>query len=334
MPRIGFIGCGGWARKSHIARMSGFSEVEIVGFADPQASAIEMARQVAPNVATVPGYSDYRDMLSEAAPQAVVISTPHTLHERHILDAFAAGAHVMCEKPFVHDLAAARRVIEARDASERMLMIPYQRNFLPHYMFAVDQIASGALGQLQMITAWQSQGWVRNVAGTWRTDPDYSAGGQLMDSGSHLLDFILRAAGLAPAAVNASLSNLDQPVNVNSALTVRFEGGALASIAVIGHAPPAMWEEYGFYGSEARLLMRSTAQTPLSEGLEIDFETVEGGQLPVELPPGSLPDRNFVDALLGRDRIRAGAEAARNVLALTESAWLSAESGREEPVRI
>ena len=332
MPRIGFIGCGGWARKSHIERMAGFDEVEIVGFADPQAAAIELAREVAPNLARVPAFADYRELLSELSPEAVVISTPHALHERHILDAFAAGAHVMCEKPFVHDLSAARRVISARDLAGRMLMIPYQRNFLPEYMFAVDQIAAGRLGDLQMVTAWQSQGWVNNVRGTWRAEPELSSGGQLMDSGSHLLDFILRATRLRPATVSAALSNLDMRVNVNSALTVRFEGGALGNIAVIGNAPTAMWEEICFYGSKARLLMRSTAQVPLSQGMEIEFESVANEKLPVELADGSLPDRNFVDALCGRDQIRAGAEAAMQVLALTEAAWRSAETGCEENV--
>ncbi len=332
MPRIGFIGCGGWARKSHIERMAGFDEVEIVGFADPQPAAIELAREVAPNLARVPGFADYREMLSEPAPEAVVISTPHALHELHILDSFAAGAHVMCEKPFVHDLAAARRVISARDRSGRMLMIPYQRNFLPEYMFAVDQIASGQLGDLQMVTAWQSQGWAEFIRGTWRADPAFSAGGQLMDSGSHLLDFILRATRSRATTVSAALSNLDLQVNVNSALTVQFEGGALGTIAVIGHAPRNMWEEIAFYGSKARLLMRSTARVPLSEGMEIEFESVDNEKLPVELADGSLPDRNFVDALCGRDRIRAGAEAAMRVLALTEAAWRSAESGRAEAV--
>jgi predicted dehydrogenase len=332
MPRIGFIGCGGWARKSHIERMAGFDEVGIVGFADPQTAAIQLAREVAPSLGQVPGFADYREMLSNLAPDAVVISTPHALHERHILDSFAAGAHVMCEKPFVHDLAAARRVISARDQSGRMLMIPYQRNFQPEYMFAVDQIAGGRLGDVQMITAWQSQGWARNVRGTWRAEPGLSSGGQLMDSGSHLLDFILRAVRSRPTHVSAALSDLDMRVNVNSALTVRFEGGALANIAVIGNAPSAMWEEIGFYGSKARLLMRSTARVPLSQGMEIDYESVENEKLPVDLEEGSLPDRNFVDALCGRDRVRAGAEAARSVLALTEAVWRSAESGCEERV--
>ncbi len=317
---------------SHIERMAGFDEVEVVGFADPQDAAIDLAREVDPSLAGVPGFADYRRMLADLDPDAVVISTPHALHEGHILDAFEAGAHVMCEKPFVHDLAAARRVISARDRSGLMLMIPYQRNFLPAYMFAVDQIASGRLGDLQMITAWQSQGWAEFIRGSWREDPDFSAGGQLMDSGSHLLDFILRAARVKPAKVNAALSNLDLRVNVNSAMTVQFEGGALGTIAVIGHAPRNMWEEIAFYGSKARLLMRSTSRVPLSQGLEIDFETVENEKLPVNLREGSLPDRNFVDALCGRDRIRAGAEAAMNVLALTEAVWRSAESGRAEAV--
>ncbi len=330
---MGFVGCGGWARKGHIARQDEFDDVEIVGFADPQSEAIELARNISPELANVPGFSDYQEMLSELVPEAVVIATPHTLHEQHIMDAFAAGCHVMCEKPFVHNVAAAVRVIARRDELSRELMVPYQRNFLAPYVFGAEQIAAGKLGALQMITAWQSQGWLLSNRGTWRGDPQYSAGGQLMDSGSHLLDYVLHATQLRPLAVNAVLSNLTERVNINSALTIRFEGGALGSLAVIGNAPKNMWEEIAFYGSNARLLMRSTAQMPLANGLEFDYETIGNETLPVNIAESSsTPDRNFIDTLLGRDRVRATAESAVKVLAITEAAWRSAESGAEVPV--
>ena len=332
MVRVGFIGCGDWARAGHIAVMAQYTDVEIVGFADPQDQAIKSARELAPDLESVPGFADYREMLAEIAPEAVVIATPHTMHEQHILDAFAAGCHVMCEKPFVHSVAAARRVIARREEAELQLMVPYQRNLRSHYQFATAEIAAGNLGNLQMITAWQSQGWISRVRGSWRTDPTFSAGGQLMDSGSHLIDFVLHASQLKPVAVNAVLSNLGEQVNVNSALTIRFAGGALASLAVIGHAPSSMWEEIGFYGSNARILMRSTAQTPLKNGLEIDYESVGNEIRPVELPAGSIPDRNFIDTLQGNDHNRASAEAALRVLALSEAAWRSAESGSEAKV--
>ena len=51
-----------------------------------------------------------------------------------------------------------------------------------------------------------------------------------------------------------------------------------------------------------------------------------------DLPADSTPDRNFVDAILGRDEVRVPPECGLRVIELTEAAWRSAEQGR--PVRV
>ena len=63
-------------------------EVEVVALVDPSSASIERLVGRQPAVADVPRFED-RQMLDAVRPDAVEISTPHTLHYQHIVDSFA-----------------------------------------------------------------------------------------------------------------------------------------------------------------------------------------------------------------------------------------------------
>ena len=58
-------------------------------------------------------YDDYKKMLKEIRPDAVVITTPHSLHAKHSLYCLKAGAHILVEKPFTTNLNDAKKVYYA-----------------------------------------------------------------------------------------------------------------------------------------------------------------------------------------------------------------------------
>ena len=98
---VGLIGCGGNMR-GHIRRLTALPEVEIVGLVEPAAANVQAVREQYPQLAAVPVFDNHPAMLAAVKPDAVEISTPHTLHAQQILDSLDAGCHVLCEKP--HDL--------------------------------------------------------------------------------------------------------------------------------------------------------------------------------------------------------------------------------------
>ncbi len=53
---------------------------------------------------------------------------------------------------------------------------------------------------------------------------------------------------------------------------------------------------------------------------------------PEDMPEGSDPDRNLIDAILGRDVVWAPPVCGLRVIELTEAAWKSAELGKAVPV--
>jgi len=323
--RMGFIGCGGNAR-GHIGRSLEFPEVEIVALNDVSQTSIALTQERHPDVAELPTFSDYREMLAKVEMDAVQISTPHTLHFEQIMDSLDKGLHVLTEKPMVCTVDHAQQVITKAEETGKILMIAYQRHLMPQFRYVRNQIMAGELGEIQFVSALQDQAWYRGSRGKWRQQLALSGGGQLNDSGSHLLDIILWMTGLEVEQVHACMENFESEVDINSALTIRFRSGAMGNISVVGNSPArGMWEDITIWGTKAVVYMRQgriTIKTMLSS------EACE----PSGLPGGASPDQNFVDAVLGRDEVQVPAVCGLRVIELTEAAWKSAETG--QPVRV
>lgn len=318
--RIGFIGAGGMAR-THMKWLADIPEAEVVAFADPSMEAIERMHAAYPETIGLPVFTDYHEMLESVEMDAVEINTPHTQHYQQAMDVLAAGKHLLIEKPMVCSVPQARDLIRAR--GNKVLMVSYQRHLQGPYIYIREQIQKGIIGEVQYVAALQSQGWLRGVRGTWRQQKALSGGGQINDSGSHLIDILLWTTGLTAESVFAYMRNYDTEVDIDSALSLRFTNGAQGTISIVGDSP-MWWEEFSVWGSKGAVLYRNGKILQRTQ----ETEMVEVG----ELPPSSTPDRNFVDAILGRDEVRAPAECGLRVIELTEAAWKSAELGL--PVRV
>jgi predicted dehydrogenase len=95
---------------------------------------------------------------------AVLIGTPDHWHKQIAVDAMKADKDVYCEKPMVHAHPEGPEMIEAARSTNRILQIGSQRVSSIIYAKAKELLASGAIGQLNMVSAH----WDRNSAmGAW-----------------------------------------------------------------------------------------------------------------------------------------------------------------------
>lgn len=319
--RIGFIGVGGIAH-GHVNRLKKRPEVSIVAMADPSQESIARIKD-RQGLQDVPAFSDYQDMLAKVEMDGVVIASPHTLHFEQIMACLDKGCHVLTEKPMVCRQDHAKQVLAKADEKQKILMISYQRHYFPEFIYIKDRIQSGALGELTFVSALQGQDWLRGCRGTWRHTMELSGGGQLNDSGSHLVDIILWVTGLRAAEVFSFIENFDVPVDINSATSIRFTNGALGSITVMGDCP-GWWEDITFLGKEGVMYYRNGR---LFENIRANGrDVVEVSR--DNLPAGGDPDNNFVDSILGLDEPKTPGVCGLRVIELTEGAWESAKTGR------
>ena len=156
-------------------------------------------------------------------------------------------------------------------------------------------------------------------------------GGQLNDSGSHLVDILLHVTGLEPSHVYAAQQSFDAGLDINSAVTVRFTSGAQASLSIVGNAPgigSAVWEDVTIYGSDGAIYYRMMGQPGFEPFVELRRI---GENDPLDMGPlaqGTTPDQHFVDVILGKSVNLAPAECGLRVMQLSEAAWQSAGTGQ------
>jgi predicted dehydrogenase len=265
-------------------------------------------------------------MLGAVEMDAVEISTPHTTHHEQIMACLERGLHVLTEKPMVCSVSHAREVMAKSEEVGRLLMVSYQRHFSAGFRYIRDQIRQGEIGEVQFVSAMQDQNWLRSQRGKWRQAHALSGGGQLNDSGSHLVDIVLWMVDEDVSEVTAFMDYFDTEVDINSTVAFKFANGALGSFSVVGSSVgPGMWEDLTIWGSKGVIYSRNGELTCKYGG----NDPVEIGPLPSRF---KSPDQNFVDAILGRDEIQVPASCGLRVIQFTEAAWASAKQGGH-PVR-
>ncbi|MHB1001839.1 MAG: Gfo/Idh/MocA family protein [Armatimonadota bacterium] len=320
--KVGLIGCGGIAHL-HVRQLLEIPEAEIVALNDTSKDSIERMQAAFPSLQGLPVYDDYQKMIDEVDMDVVEISTPHTLHFQQAMDAMDKGLHVLLEKPMVCCVDHAKKLMANAEEKNRIVVLSYQRHFQPQYQYIKKVISEGQIGNVTYVAALQCQNWKHAVAGTWRQIPELSGGGQLNDSGSHLVDMVLWTTGLAVDEVYASVDNCGTPVDINSALAIKFTNCAQGTISVVGDAPT--WhEDFTIWGDNGALFYRNG-----------NLLHIDGTGKPVELsdmPEASNPDVNLINAILGRDTVKSPMIGGLRVIELTEAAWKSGE--RNAPVKV
>jgi predicted dehydrogenase len=317
--RVGIIGTGGIAQ-GHIRRLLANPNAEITALCDIREQALAKTVERYPELKEIPQFADFRDMIAAGNLDAVEICTPHTTHYEQTMTCLDNGLHVLSEKPMVCTVAHAHDVMKKIDASGKVFVLNYQRHYQPEFLYIRDKIASGEMGEVQFVQGLQGQEWLRGVAGSWRHDPALSGGGQLNDSGSHMLAVLLFTTGLSVKRVSAFIDNMTVPVDINSALTVEFEGGAQGNISVVGNAP-SFYEDITIWCSKGAFYMRN-GKLEVSDAVgKRNVPTAE------ELPKGGNPDDNFIAAIQGKEEIGCPAIFGLRVIEWTEAAWKSAATG-------
>ena len=168
--QIALIGAGGQGQYDTgvAVRVPG---VKLVAVADCYDGRLAHAKEVwGSDVQTT---RDYAEILARKDIDAVIIGTPDHWHKQASIDAMHAGKDVYCEKPMIHLYSDGPAMIETSQKTGRILQIGSQRVSSILYAKAKELIASGAIGELNMVTAW----WDRNSSiGAWNytVPPDAS----------------------------------------------------------------------------------------------------------------------------------------------------------------
>jgi len=135
----------------------------------------------------VKGYTDYKQMLTCANPELVVIASPTSFHKEHTIAAMEAGAHVLLDKPMALDCVEAQAIAQVHQKTGRKLIIYQPHRFSSAALAAKAIIASGKLGNLTLLRTTDQNYSRRN---DWQAFRKFG-GGMLSNYGAHYIDQLL-----------------------------------------------------------------------------------------------------------------------------------------------
>jgi predicted dehydrogenase len=185
--RAGVIGVG--VGRAHMRGYIGAEGSELVAICDVDPARVDAAGAEY-SVPAEGRYTDYKQMLANAKLDIVSICLPNYIHKQVAEETFAAGAHVVCEKPMATTVAEAEAMIEAAKRADRQLVICYNYRYRADAQWIKKVIGAGQLGEINFVNAtWRRETGIPGSG--WFGRKALSGGGPLIDLGVHVLDLTL-----------------------------------------------------------------------------------------------------------------------------------------------
>lgn len=187
--------------------------------------------------------TDYHTLLADPEIDIIDVSTPGHLHHTVVMEAFAAGKHVMCEKPLANSLDEAAEMVRAWRAAGTVGMVNFNYRKVPAVMLAKNLIDEGRIGEIRSFRARYLQDWLHDATApmSWRLQREFAGSGALGDIGAHITDLahmligpIASVTGMLATAVKSRPLDHPQDGLTHGKVTVddwvgflaKFENGA------------------------------------------------------------------------------------------------------------
>jgi predicted dehydrogenase len=145
---VGVVGTGVMGR-NHARVLHELANVDLVGVAD---SDLDAACQVAAVRATR-GYGSLEELLEKERPEALTVAVPTEAHHEAVMEALAAGCHVLVEKPIAATLAQADELVAAAKSAGRVLAVGHIERYNPAVLELKRRLDEGQLGRAYQFDA-------------------------------------------------------------------------------------------------------------------------------------------------------------------------------------
>lgn len=346
--RVGIAGCGAISR-NHLEAFRAVDDVEIVGVCDIDP---DRARETAAAWGTPAAVGTVQELLGLDL-DILSVCTPHPTHEDVVLQAAAAGVHVLCEKPIAIEIESAERMVKACDDAQVKLGVLFQRRFWPaaqRIRAAIDDGTLGRpiMGQCSVMLYREPEYYSRDAwRGTWAND----GGGVLMTQAIHYIDLLQWFMGdVAEVYGKIATYKHGGHIEVEDSATaiITFTSGAMATLEASTAVSPSL-------GVQIRITGESGASASLTEFPEgsdarVDLWAVSGtistepaypegveGNVPLAaingqlIPHHTAQARDFVRAIRGGGEPAITGRDATKALRILLAVYESSRTGKPVP---
>jgi predicted dehydrogenase len=262
--RWGVIGVAKIAVEKVIPAMQRGEVSEIAGIASRD---LGKAQAAAKQLGIARAYGSYDDLLADPEIEAIYNPLPNEEHVPWTFKALAAGKHVLCEKPIALDAEEARKLIEARDRSGKLVAEAFMVRFHPQWRRARELARDGTIGDVQAIQTFFSYRLL---------DPDNvrnrpPGGGGLYDIGCYAILTARFIFGAEPTRVVATI-DWDPKFKTDrlASALIEFPGGRQQTFTV--GTQSSAHQRVTIMGDQGRIEVMIPFNAPIDRPTEIAID--------------------------------------------------------------
>ena len=191
----------------------------------------------------------YDEILQDKTVEAIINTTPNSVHRETTVAAAQAGKHVFLDKPIANTVADARALTEACRKAKVVLALGYQRRRESHFRWVKRHI--GEFGKLVNAEANISRDRLGKIdLGSWRYTAQGMPGGVMLQIGIHYTDVLEYLLGPVKAVTGHFVRLVLPGDNPDVAsLILEHENGALSTLNA-SYASASEYYLMNVYGKE------------------------------------------------------------------------------------
>jgi predicted dehydrogenase/threonine dehydrogenase-like Zn-dependent dehydrogenase len=229
--RLAILGAGSFSRATHLPNLQRLSDrfrIEaIVNRHGP--NALATARQVGARVAA----TDYKEVLTDPAVDAVLIATRHDLHAKMVEEALRAGKHVFVEKPLALTAEALKSLdklineLDSPSSGFPVVFVGFNRRYSP-YAVRLRELVTHRSTPIHLSYRMNAgylppEHWIHGPEG----------GGRILGEACHIFDLFRFLIGEPVEEVSATAirsARRDVSPTDNFTATIRYADGSVGTL--------------------------------------------------------------------------------------------------------
>ena len=283
---VGLLGAGWFGREAHLKNLLRLPDVDVVAVS----SRSEESRAAAADLVgeQLQTFEDWRDVLKVYALDAVIVALTNDKHHEATMAAFAAGKHVLCEKPLGLTIAECDEVIAASQSAGKVLQIGHEMRHQALYQRMKSMVEGGDVGDPRIMWCREYRGPMRPG---WRSSEKIT-GGMLLEKNCHHFDLFNWMLDTPPVRVSAFGGTdvlIDRELLDNAQVLVEYEGGRRAVLEICLFAPTGGDCEIGIVGSGGRIDTKNQA-------IHLEYHRFDPAEHVAEQVPDPDDEAGFKDA--------------------------------------
>ena len=223
-------------------------------------------------------HNSYNALIKDKNIDAILLTTPHSLHAKHTIQALQNGKHVFVEKPMATKSIGAKKMLITAKKYNKTLAVGHNRRFSSVFNYLKKLNNQKKIGKILHIDAnFSASGALNYKKNFWRANIKESPGGAIAGLGIHMIDLMCFFGGKIKS-VQSLVKRYAINVNMDDTTSAIFEfnnkcTGNLTSIFACPYI-----STFNVYGTKINI-----------------FSQIDGNKITIVNKKGKLKNLNLIN---------------------------------------